>query len=128
MWISRPTLRPGVRASISGYRERGFEGELANVRLALEAADIEFTEHIEDVELQPEVEQVLALVLREAVTNVLRHSAAHSCTVTLSGGDGEVSLTVSDDGRGGRIMEGEGLRGMRERLQALSRRQLHACA
>ena len=116
--LARDALKE-VRTSISGYRERGFQGELANVRLALEAADIELTENIEDIALETEVEQVLALVLREAVTNVLRHSAAHGCSVTLSSAPGHVTLAVADDGRGSRIIEGEGLRGMRERLQAL---------
>lgn len=111
-----------VRTSISGYRERGFGGELSNVRLAFEATDIEFTEDIQQVDFQPEVEPVLALVLREAVTNVLRHSAARSCTVRLRGSTREVTLEIADDGSGGRIIEGEGLRGMRERLQALGGR------
>ena len=119
--LARDALKD-VRMSISGYRERGFEGELANVRLALEAADIELTEDIGEFSLEPETEPVLALVLREAVTNVLRHSAARSCTVTLRADGAQVALTVADDGRGGRIVEGEGLRGMRERLQALGGR------
>ena len=119
--LARDALKD-VRTSISGYRERGFEGELANVRLALEATDIALTEDIEAVKLEPEAERVRALVLREAVTNVLRHSAARSCTVRLRARDGHVALTVTDDGRGGRIVAGEGLRGMRERLQAMGGR------
>ena len=58
--LARDALKE-VRTSISGYRERGFQGELANVRLALEAADIELTENIEDIALETEVEQVLAV-------------------------------------------------------------------
>lgn len=115
--LARSALKD-VRAAISGYRERGFEGELTNARLAFEAADITFTEQVEPVQLRPEAEQVLALMLREAVTNVLRHSEAENCVVRLTAADGQVTLTVSDDGVGGEIIKGQGLKGMRERLEA----------
>ena len=70
----------------------------------------------------PDAEQVLALVLREAVTNVLRHSGARNCTVKLQETADGLLLQVSDDGEGGQISEGAGLRGMRERLQTLGGR------
>lgn len=117
--LARSALKD-VRAAIGGYREQGFDGELANARLAFEAADITFSEQVEPVDLRPHTEQVLALVLREAVTNVLRHSNAERCTVRLAAGDGLVTLTVSDDGVGGEIVKGQGLKGMRERLEAVA--------
>jgi two-component system sensor histidine kinase DesK len=59
---------------------------------------------------------VLAMALREAVTNVLRHASATRVEVELSRRDGGLCLTISDDGRGGVATQGNGLLGMRERL------------
>ena len=67
----------------------------------------------------PEREAVLAMALREAVTNVIRHAGARSCAIGLEAGpQGMLRLTVVDDGRGGEIREGSGLSGMRARLSA----------
>ena len=69
-------------------------------------------------DLAPSVETVLALALREAVTNVVRHARASSCVISLNGSPGEVVLEVADDGIGSGEPEGSGLRGMRERVMA----------
>jgi len=68
---------------------------------------------------------VLAWCLREAVTNVIRHSGAKNCRIRLTERPGELSLEVSDDGRGlhhadadSQTGKGAGLRGMSERLSA----------
>lgn len=62
------------------------------------------------------VERALALVLREAATNVLRHSGARRCEVRLEADPTGFELAVRDDGRGGPIVPGHGLRGVSERL------------
>jgi len=72
------------------------------------------------VALPPDEERVLALALREAVTNVVRHSAARHCWMTLKTEDGRAVLEVRDDGRGFMSPEGSGLSGMRERLQQVA--------
>ena len=59
------------------------------------------------------------MVLREAVTNVVRHARARSCTVRLELENGAYLLSVTDDGVGGLNPEGSGLTGMRERVRAL---------
>jgi two-component system sensor histidine kinase DesK len=64
-------------------------------------------------------ESVVALIVREAVTNVVRHSRARNCTLRLSPVDGNCLLEIHDDGHGGSGAEGNGLRGMRERVEAL---------
>jgi two-component system, NarL family, sensor histidine kinase DesK len=56
--------------------------------------------------------------LREAVTNVVRHSGAARCTIALCRDGDEIRLVVSDDGRGGGE-DGSGISGMRERIAAL---------
>jgi two-component system sensor histidine kinase DesK len=71
----------------------------------------------------PEAEAVLAWCLREAVTNVIRHSHARHCRIRLVESTGELSLDVTDDGRGFSgpaevSATGSGLRGISERLSA----------
>lgn len=116
--LARDALRD-VRAAISGYRDRGLQAELANARLAFEAAAIELHEDLDTDGLDHDTEQVLAFVLREAVTNVLRHSEASRCTIAIRRSGEAVELSVADNGRGGRLLEGQGLSGMRERLAAV---------
>ena len=62
---------------------------------------------------------MLALTVREAVTNIQRHARANRATVRLIVRDGTTHLAVEDDGRGGSVTPGNGLTGMRERLRAL---------
>lgn len=116
--ISRGALSE-VRSAVTGYRARGLQGELANAKLALEAGEVAFDYYAEPLDLPPERESVLALALREAVTNVLRHAGAERCTVRLRRLGDHAEMTVEDDGVGGAAVADGGLAGMRARLQAL---------
>lgn len=118
--VSRQAL-VDVRSAVTGYRRPTLPGELAGARTALAAAGItaDIPEPPEDLPEKPE--EVLAWALREAVTNVVRHSGARNCTVTLAPRqtlDGRVlELTVADDGRGASgTTPGNGLTGIAERL------------
>ncbi|MGC5398756.1 sensor histidine kinase [Streptomyces sp. DT20] len=119
--VSRQAL-VDVRSAVTGYRRPTLPGELAGARTALAAAGITAAIPAEPPEGLPEKpEEVLAWALREAVTNVVRHSGARSCEVTLAPRqtlDGRVlELTVSDDGRGASgTAVGNGLTGIAERL------------
>jgi len=108
-----------VREAIRGYRSDGIFAELARARAALETAGVSVECDADPVPLSPAQESVLALALREAVTNVVRHAEARTCNVTLKRNDALCTLEVADDGRGAAGPEGNGLRGMRERLEAL---------
>ncbi|MEV7725542.1 histidine kinase [Streptomyces sp. NPDC087917] len=127
--VSRQAL-VDVREAVSGYRRPTLPGELAGARTALTAAGIvadlptEAADAVED--LPEEIESALAWSLREAVTNVVRHSGARRCTVvldvsqTLAGPVAELSVT--DDGAGGGAggaPAGNGLTGLTERLEAV---------
>ncbi|WP_449063772.1 sensor histidine kinase [Planomonospora algeriensis] len=85
--------------SVSGERhEMPLAAEADSARSLLGAAGIEATVELCHGRVAAEVETVLSAVLREAVTNVLRHSAARRCTIAADRGQGEVRLRVRNDG------------------------------
>ena len=111
-----------VRRAVTGIRAAGLAAELAAARLLLEAEGVEVHAALEDAALAPEQETALALCLREAATNIQRHARARRVVVSLERLPGGWRLQVDDNGRGGPIRRGNGLDGMRERLQALGGR------
>jgi two-component system, NarL family, sensor histidine kinase DesK len=101
--VSRQTLHD-IREAVSGYRRPTLAVEFATARTTLDAAGIRISA---DPALPQwpgpageEQEAALAWSLREAVTNVIRHSGARTCRIRLLEGAGELSLEVADDGRG----------------------------
>ena len=115
-----------VRDAVSGYRQVNCAQALAEARAALTGAGI--TVRLPDrVPVLPgNADVALGWVVREATTNVLRHSGAGQVTVELTEDDGRAVLTVTDDGSGGgpRVTvlgtsSGSGLAGLRERVGAL---------
>ncbi len=115
--IARESLQQ-VRSAVRGYRSAGLEGEFANASLALEAAQVRLETYVTPLELEWSHEQALAFCLRESITNVIRHARARRCWVNLEKRADTVLLEIWDDG-GGRITVGNGVRGMRERAEAL---------
>jgi two-component system, NarL family, sensor histidine kinase DesK len=121
--VSRQAL-VDVREAVTGYRRPRLSAELAGAQVALTAADV-----TADVSAEPDLtgvpeesESALAWALREAVTNVVRHSGATRCTVELLRRqtlDGPVlELAVEDNGSGGPgDGPGNGLTGLTERLE-----------
>jgi two-component system sensor histidine kinase DesK len=104
-----------IRATVGGLRVARLADELDAARAALAAAGIDARLPADPMVVDPRHRIVLAWSLREAVTNVVRHSRAPTCRVEL----GPDWLAVTDDGRGrGRKPEGNGLRGLRERVAA----------
>lgn len=109
-----------VRAAVAGYRARGLDAELEGAERALAAADVAVTvERATLPTLDPGHESALALALREAVTNVIRHAHAGRATIGIAADGPDVVLEVADDGRGTTGAEGSGLAGMRERIAAV---------
>ena len=111
-----------VRRAVSGIRAAGLAAELASARLLLETDGVDFGYELgeggDHFALPPAVESILALTVREAVTNIQRHARASSARVRFSVEGGEAVLRIEDDGRGGVVVPGNGLAGMRERLEA----------
>jgi len=115
-----------VRDAVSGYRQVTCAQALAEARAALTGAGItvRLPERVPVLPVGPDA--ALGWVVREATTNVLRHSGAGQVTVELTEDAGRAVLTVTDDGRGGGqrttvlgTSSGSGLAGLRERVGAL---------
>jgi two-component system, NarL family, sensor histidine kinase DesK len=113
--VSRETLTE-VRRAVQGYRERGLWGEIENAAKTLRSAGVAFECDVAPLALPPRQETALALALREAITNVVRHARASACRVSLHADGGGVVFCVHDDGHGGTPREGNGLQGMRTRI------------
>jgi two-component system sensor histidine kinase DesK len=117
--ISRQALSD-VRDAIRGYRSQGLVAELAQAKTTLETAGVTVQcDAATTVKLPAVQESVLSLAVREAVTNVVRHARARTCRMRLEQQNGSCRLEIQDDGCGASNGEGNGLRGMRERVEML---------
>jgi two-component system, NarL family, sensor histidine kinase DesK len=111
-----------VRMIASGYCSISLAREAASAASLLSAACITPRVAIDCGALDDKVDAVLATVLREAVTNVLRHSAARNCAIEANQDDRLVTLTVTNDGVPRSVMSGTGGHGLRNlawRLEAI---------
>jgi two-component system sensor histidine kinase DesK len=107
-----------VRGAVTGYRAADLAGELASARLMLESSQV----HLDYEPAPPmpaETERALALVLREAATNIARHARATRARIAFARDGDAVQLRIDDDGRGGVGGDGNGLSGMRARVAEL---------
>lgn len=134
--VARTALQE-VREAVTGYRQATLASELHGARELLAAAGIEY-QHTGDRgitgALPTPADALLAWAVREAITNVIRHSRARHCAIHLSQADGWARLEVTDDGPGaaadpsrpttGAIADRgwNGLRGLAERVDALGGR------
>jgi two-component system sensor histidine kinase DesK len=112
--IARRSLSD-VRATVSGYREVSLAGELATAGEVLRAAGIEASlprsvDHVDDAR-----QALFGWVVREGVTNVVRHARATTCTITV----GSDWVEVADDGLSIAAAAGNGLTGLGERVAAV---------
>ncbi|MFI6206313.1 sensor histidine kinase [Streptomyces sp. NPDC051041] len=124
--ISRQSLAD-VRSVSSGLRHMSLEQELGSAQSLLQAADVDVRVDIRLGKLDQQVDSMLAAVLREAVTNLLRHSRAGSCRMEAVEEAGWVRLSVVNDGvdpayRDASPDSGSGLGNLRARLRTASGR------
>ncbi|WP_243049857.1 sensor histidine kinase [Dyella sp. RRB7] len=108
-----------VRSAVTGIRATDLAAELAAAKLLLESSDVALDYGSLPAALPVDLERGLALVLREAVTNIARHARANQAWVTLELVGDTLELRVADNGRGGIGDHGNGLCGMHERVKAL---------
>ncbi|MBI3729483.1 MAG: sensor histidine kinase [Burkholderiales bacterium] len=111
-----------VRAAVIGYRATGLGHELQSAKNTLDAAQVTLSSDIEQFAIPSAQENVLALAVREAITNIIRHAQASQCHIRLYLQDAHAVLKISDNGVAGKtgaVRKGSGLNGMNERVQAL---------
>jgi len=111
-----------VREAIGGYRSKGLAAEIEAARRTLDTASVTLivdSASATNAGLSAAEETVLALALREAVTNIVRHAKATTCRLRFINEEGRRRLVVEDDGQHPLAREGNGLRGMRERVESL---------
>jgi len=117
--VARQALRD-VREAVAEYRKRSLRGELDGARQILEAAGIACTIEYEPQSIPPAIDMVLAWVIREGVTNVIRHSRAQHCLIRISSIAGYVRAEIHNDGtprkESSTIERGNGLAGLAERV------------
>ncbi|TWE12380.1 sensor histidine kinase [Rudaeicoccus suwonensis] len=113
--LSRSALGD-VRRAVEGYREISLSGELTRSRDALRVAGIEARMPTALGQVSADLVEVFAWTVREGITNVLRHSEATTCTVSVT----PRSITIEDDGIGCRAgsSTGNGLHGLTDRANA----------
>jgi len=119
--IARESLRD-VRAVVKGYRRDSLERELSGVQSVLVAAGVRCDVTPAPAGLPAPVEEALAWAVREAATNLLRHSNASRCRVSMHQTDEAIRLDVANDGAGAAPTDevgGSGLAGLAERLAPL---------
>ncbi len=123
--IAREALRQ-VRTAVTGIRSVALASELISAQALLQSSGVALTCRRDEMALPGETETALAMIVREAATNIQRHSgASRACielTVTSEGPEGSagaVTLDITDDGRGGATANGNGLTGVRERVRSL---------
>lgn len=112
-----------VRKMVSQMRGIRLKEEIVRIKQILNAAEITYTieEEVKLVNVSIFLENILSMCLKEAVTNVVKHSKATACEISIVQSENEVCITVIDNGIG--IVEdydlskGNGLLGIKERLE-----------
>ncbi|MEE6132921.1 sensor histidine kinase [Priestia aryabhattai] len=111
-----------VRKLVSQMRGIRLKEELVRVEQILSVAEIEFIHNeLALSNVSPLTENILSMCLKEAVTNVVKHSRASYCEVNIVQSKDEIMITIQDNGQGiaskDALQHGNGLIGMRERLE-----------
>ena len=118
--ISRDALSQ-VREVVTGYRTSDLNSELAHAKYVLESNDISFKYQLDEFEMNEAVNKELAIILKELVTNILKHSQADKVEVLVQQHKQTVTMKVQDNGTGfmQQTNSGFGLKGISERVNKL---------
>lgn len=114
-----------VRELVSDMRAVKLKEELVRVAQILKAAEINYKINgdIEKLHIPILTENVLSMCLKEAITNVVKHSGATKCEIHIEQNHNEVIVTIQDNGKGideSLFIAGNGLIGMKERLEFIN--------
>src|SRR5690606_19277712 len=110
-----------VRQMVSQMRGIRIKDEIIRVKEILKAAGIEF-EYVQDLkDVSLFYENMISMLIKEAINNVVKHSHATHCKIKILQHDDEISVIIKDDGIGSiptkDVGDGRGRHGMRERLE-----------
>ncbi len=119
--ISRTALKQ-IREVVTGYRTSDLNTELAHAKHVLESNEIHFEYQFENFKMSELINKELAIILKELVTNILKHSEASNVSAEIKSEKSHIILRVSDNGNGfsQKITKGFGLKGIKERVDQLS--------
>lgn len=107
-----------ARETLHGWTG-GLDEEIQTARELLEAAGVTLTVERSSFAVPAMVDGLMALILRESVTNIVRHARAGHCVIRLIRSASSITLCIMDDGRGAAVYEGTGVRGMTDRAARL---------
>lgn len=113
--LSRKTLAQ-VRDAVKGYNTATINGELLQAKVATDAANIELISNIEVMLFSSKIESELALIIREAITNIIRHAETEKAWVALTQTAAHLILQISDQGQMTTNKEQSGMVNMRTRI------------
>jgi len=116
--LSRETLAQ-VRGAVTGYNQATIDTELLQARVATQAANIELITQVTTQKIPHNIEPQLALIMREAMTNVVRHANTDKAWVILDSRDDVIELSIKDQGEMISDKENSGLNNMRQRITKL---------
>jgi len=118
--ISREALKQ-IREVVTGYRTSDLNTELAHAKYILESNNINYSYAFDDFEIHENTNKELAIILKELITNILKHAHANRASTNIQQINDTVTLTVEDDGIGFNNTDnsGFGLRGIQERVNKL---------
>jgi two-component system sensor histidine kinase DesK len=109
-----------VRQTVSGYKHRGLSSEVCQLCEKLRTNGFTVDLNGKIPQLIPQAETALILALTELTTNILRHSNGNHCTLTFDDSSDNLLISLKDNGVTDTITPGNGLRGIQERLEALT--------
>jgi two-component system sensor histidine kinase DesK len=126
--VSRDALTQ-VRRAVRGFRDANLADEVLRARAVLETAGVRVHVDVPPLTGRLErsgatgtpstVEHAAAMILREAVTNVVRHAKATQCRISARSDADSLVMRIEDDGVGGRVVEGAGIESMRARAREI---------
>jgi two-component system sensor histidine kinase DesK len=117
--VARKSLAD-VRQAIAGLRSIGLLEAVKTADTLLRAAGLRTHLNLQPLPtLSAAQEQALSQAVLEAATNIVRHAQASEASITVGVVDARIKVNIEDNGRGGRILPGSGLAGMRERLEVV---------
>jgi len=118
--ISRDALSQ-IREVVTGYRTSDLNTELAHAKYILESNDIHVNYQFNEFEMSEHINKELAIMLKELVTNILKHAEANNVDIIINNKNSQACLQVKDNGIGFISKENGrfGLKGIRERINKL---------